>query len=195
MFKYIGFGIIGLLAIFGIVNYNSMVSLDENINQTYSQVQNVMQRQADLIPNLVESVKGYAKHESETLTKVTEARSKLSAVSKLSPEQLAKDPELQKKLIEAQTSLNQAAISLNMVKEAYPQLQANDNFKYLMNELSGSQNRITVERRKNQLAVEQYNKAVRTFPRVVFAKTFGFENRPYFSASDNAQTTPKVNFQ
>jgi len=195
MFKYIGFGIIGLLAIFGIVNYNSMVSLDENINQTYSQVQNVMQRQADLIPNLVESVKGYAKHESETLTKVTEARSKLSAVSKLSPEQLAKDPELQKKLIEAQTSLNQAAISLNIVKEAYPQLQANDNFKYLMNELSGSQNRITVERRKNQLAVEQYNKAVRTFPRVVFAKTFGFENRPYFSASDNAQTTPKVNFQ
>lgn len=174
--------------------YQGLVGSEENVRFTYSQVQNVMQRQADLIPNLVETVKGYAQHESATLTKVTEARSKLSAVAKMDPEKLAANPELQKQLIEAQAAANQAMLSLNVVKEAYPQLQANANFQTLMAELSGSQNRITVERMRSQRAVQDFNLRTRSAITGVVARTHGFEAKPYFEAAATAQSAPVVRF-
>jgi len=183
-----------ILALFAMAKYNTFVGLEEKVNQTYSQVQNVMQRQADLIPNLVETVKGYAAHENKTFTMVAEARSKLTAVGKMDPAKLANDPELQKKLIEAQQAANQAMISLNAVKEAYPQLQANENFKSLMAELAGSQNRITVERMANQKAVQEYNQTVRVVPGALVAGLFGFKTKPYFQADDGAQKAPQVKF-
>lgn len=174
--------------------YNGLVSADENVRQTYAQVQNVMQRQADLIPNLVETVKGYAAHENKTLIQVTEARSKLSAVARMDPEKLASNPDLQKQLIEAQNAAQQAMISLNAVREAYPQLQANQNFQTLMAELSGSQNRISVERRRNQLAVQDYNVRTRTMISGYVARQNGFQVKPYFEATETAQTAPQVRF-
>lgn len=174
---------------------NGLVAADENVGQSYAQVQNVMQRQADLIPNLVETVKGYAAHESKTLTAVTEARSKLSSVAKMDPAALANDPALQKQLIEAQAQMSTAMLSLNAVKEAYPQLQANDNFKQLMASLEGSQNRITTERRKNQQAVQSYNVYVRSFPASYVASAQGYKSKPYFAANDAAQSVPQVKFQ
>lgn len=174
--------------------YNSLVSAEESVNTAYSQVQNVLQRQADLIPNLVETVKGYAAHESKTLIQVAEARSKVTALSKIDPKDLASNEDLQKKLIEAQATMNQAAISLNAVKEAYPQLQANDNFKSLMAELSGSINRVTVERMRAQKAVQSYNLDVRSFPGKIVASVLGFSPKPYFQATDSAQSAPTVKF-
>lgn len=194
----IGIGTILLLPLIAVLTYwnvyNGLISGDENVRQTYAQVQNVMQRQADLIPNLVETVKGYAAHESKTLTQVTEARSKLSTVARMDPEKLAANPELQKQLIEAQAAAQQAMVSLNAVREAYPQLQANQNFQTLMAELAGSQNRITVERRKNQLAVQDYNIKTRSAVSGFIARQHGFEAKPYFEATATAQNAPQVRF-
>lgn len=194
----LGIGVVLLPPIIAVVSYwsmyNGLITADETVHETYAQVQNVMQRQADLIPNLVETVKGYANFESKTLTQVTEARSKLSAVARMDPDKLAANPELQKQLIEAQNATQQAMVSLNAMKEAYPQLQANQNFQSLMAELSGSQNRITVERRRNQLVVQAYNVKTRSMLSGLVAKQLGFEAKPYFAATDTAQTAPKVSF-
>lgn len=187
-----GVFLLGLLWLWSATN--GLVTADETVGQSYAQVQNVMQRQADLIPNLVETVKGYAAHESKTLTAVTEARSKLSAVAKMDPAALANDPALQKQLVEAQAQMQQSMLSLNAVREAYPQLQANENFKSLMASLEGSQNRITTERRKNQLAVQSYNIYVRSFPASMVASSQGYRTKPYFAANDDAQVAPKVKF-
>lgn len=186
------FPIIAGLAYWSI--YNGLVSSDEGVRQSYAQVQNVMQRQSDLIPNLVEAVKGYAAHESKTLTQVTEARSKLSSIARMDPEKLAANPDLQKQLVEAQASAQQAMVNLNALKEAYPQLQANQNFQTLMAELAGSQNRISVERRKSQFAVEAYNVKTRSLISGMVARSNGFEPKPYFEASATAQNTPQVRF-
>lgn len=174
--------------------YNSLVTWDESVKQSYSQVQNVMQRQADLIPNLVETVKAAAAHENKTLVQVSEARARLTAVAKMDPEKLAADPALQKQLIDAQAATQQALLSINALREAYPTLQANANFRDLMAELSGSQNRITVERRKNQLAVQAYNVATRSALTGTIAKIHGFAPRPYFEAMEQGQVTPTVKF-
>lgn len=193
-----GLGILAAVVLIPVLTYwgiyNGLVSSDERVSQSYAQVQNVMQRQADLIPNLVETVKGYAAHENKTLTQVTEARSKLAAIARMDPEKLAANPELQKQLIEAQAASQQAMISLNAVKEAYPQLQANQNFQTLMAELAGSQNRITVERRNNQLAVQAYNVQTRTVISGFVAQRHGFTAKPYFEASTTAQVPPQVKF-
>jgi LemA protein len=178
----------------GISGYNSLVTQDEKVGQSYAQVQNVMQRQAELIPNLVETVKGYAAHESGTLKAVSEARSQLQAVSKMSPEELAKNPDLQKKLVEAQAAMGRSLMQLNATREAYPNLKADAQFNQLMAELSGSVNRIAQERRRNQITVMDYNRMVRVFPRSLLAKIGGFEPKPYFQASQEAQTAPKVKF-
>lgn len=185
---------LGLVVVIGWSSFNGLVSSDEAVKRSYSQVQNVMQRQADLIPNLVESVKGYAAHENKTLAQVTEARGRLTAVAKMDPEKLAANPELQKQLIEAQTITRDAAVSLQAVREAYPDLKANQNFTALMAELAGSQNRISVERRNNQKAVEDYNNRVRVIPGVVVARATGFAARPYFEATEAGQQTPQVKF-
>ena len=196
--KWFGLGVFGMAIVAGLFymsTYNGLVNKDERVKQTYAQVQNVMQRQADLIPNLVETVKGYAGHESATLKAVTEARSALTAVAKLSPDQLAANPELQKQLIEAQANMGRQLISLNAVREAYPELKANRQFLQLMAELTGSQNRITVERRNNQLAVQDYNGTVRRFPGSFIAANHGFTAKPYFEASAEAAAgPPKVKF-
>lgn len=191
--------LLGVPVIAGLVwlsTYNGLVTGEENVNQTYAQVQNVMQRQAELIPNLVETVKGYASHENKTLTQVTEARGKLTAIAKMKPEDLAANPELQKQLIEAQAQMGQAigGLQATFTREAYPQLQANENFKSLMAELAGSQNRITVERRKNQLAVQDFNIKTRTALSGMIARHHGFQAKPYFEASEQGRATPTVRF-
>lgn len=188
---------IGVAAVFGLIvmsSFNGLVGLDQQVQRSYAQVQNVMQRQSDLIPNLVETAKGYAGHENKTLIGVTEARSKLSAVARMDPEKLAKDPELQKQLIQAQAEMQKSIVELNAVREAYPQLQANTNFQTVMAELAGSQNRITVERGRSQTAVQDYNRAVLVFPTRILASLGGYQPRPYFQASETAQSVPQVKF-
>jgi LemA protein len=194
MKKWIGIAVAGVFALYLLTSFNGLVRMDEAVQNSYAQVQNVMQRQADLIPNLVETAKGYAGHENKTLVGVSEARSKISAVAKMDPEKIAKDPELQKRLIEAQQTMQRSLVELNAVRESYPQLQANENFRALMSELAGSVNRITVERMRNQQMVRDYNAAVKTFPRRLVASAAGFEPRPYFQASETAQAAPQVKF-
>lgn len=191
--------LLGIPVVLGLAywaTYNGLVGSDEGVRQSYAQVQNVMQRQADLIPNLVETVKAAAAYEGKTLTAVTEARSKLSAVARMDPKDLAANPELQKQLIEAQGAMGSAigGLQATFTREAYPQLQANSNFQSLMAELSGSQNRIAVERRKSQQAVQEYNIKTRSAFTGLVAQRHGFEAKPYFEAAATAQSAPQVRF-
>jgi LemA protein len=172
--------------------YNSMVDLNENVNQKWSQVQNVYQRRYDLIPNLVETVKGYAKHERETLEAVIEARSKVGGVTQLKAEDLT--PENLAKFQEAQAGLSGALQRLMVVVEQYPNLKANENFIRLQDELAGTENRIANERRLYTEAVQEYNRTIRKFPQVLFAGLFNFSPKPYFEADQPAQQAPKVQF-
>lgn len=185
-------GVLVLLVMMLGGGYNKLVALDENVNTTWAQVQNVYQRRADLIPNLVETVKGYAKHESETLTAVTQARSRLGGVTQLRAEDLT--PENLAKFQQAQAGLGSALQRLMMLQERYPDLKANQNFTRLQDELAGTENRITVERRRFNEAVQGFNKAIRTFPRNILAGIFGFERKAYFEAEAEAQAAPKVKF-
>ena len=172
--------------------YNSMVDLNENVNQKWSQVQNVYQRRYDLIPNLVETVKGYDKHERETLEAVIEARSKVGGVTQLKAEDLT--PENLAKFQEAQAGLSGALQRLMVVVEQYPNLNANENFIRLQDELAGTENRIANERRLYTEAVQEYNRTIRKFPQVLFAGLFNFSPKPYFEADQPAQQAPKVQF-
>jgi LemA protein len=174
-----------------ISTHNQIIALDQNVKLTYSQVQNVMQRQADLIPNLVATVKGTAAFERGAFTDIANARSGL-AVGKISAEDVAKNPDLQKKLVDAQAQMGRALVQLNATREAYPELKSNKQFSDLMVELTGSQNRITVERRRNQLAVQTFNTRVLMFPASLAAG--GYAPYPYFQGSDAAQTAPQVQF-
>ncbi len=171
--------------------YNSMVKGDESVQAAWSQVENVYQRRADLIPNLVATVKGYAEHESETLENVVAARSKATQMSidaeNLTSESLAK---YQK----TQGELGAAIGRLLMIQENYPDLKANQNFRDLQSQLEGTENRITVERQKFNEAARAYNTMIRQFPKNIFAGMFGFEKKPYFEADETAKTAPKVEF-
>ncbi len=172
--------------------YNGFVTLDESVNQTWAQVQNVYQRRFDLIPNLVETVKGYAKHEQQTFTAVTEARSKVGGVTQLRAEDLT--PENLAKFQQAQAGLSGALQRLMVVVERYPDLKANQNFIQLQDELAGTENRIAVERKRFNEAVQAYNRTIRQFPQKIFAGMFGFMPKPYFEADQQAQQAPKVEF-
>ncbi|MFO7889545.1 MAG: LemA family protein [bacterium] len=172
--------------------YNTLVSLEEDVNQTWSQVQNVYQRRYDLIPNLVETVKGYAEHERETFQAVTEARAQVGGVMKLNAGDLT--PENLEKFQEAQAGLGGALRRLLVLRENYPELKANQNFLRLQDELAGTENRITVERRRFNQAVQTYNTTIRRFPQNIIAGLFGFEKKPYFEADEGAQEAPKVEF-
>lgn len=174
--------------------YNEMAPEDQKVAKSYAQVQIVLARQAELIPNMAEVARGYAQHEETTFKEIAEARSAMSAAASIKPEDLAKDPELQKKLVEAQAASSQAFMKINAVREAYPQLQANENFKTLMVELAGSQNRIAVERRRNQQAVADYNMLVVKFPKNLVAKVIGLGEKPYFAAAADQQHAPKLDF-
>lgn len=173
--------------------FNSLVALDENINGSWSQVQNVYQRRADLIPNLVETVKGYAAHERETLEAVTQARASATRPEfNVSAEGLS--PQLFQQFEAAQGQLSSALSRLLVTIERYPDLKANENFVRLQDELSGTENRIAVERRRFNQTVQGYNQKVRSFPTLIFAGMFGFQQRPYFQASPEAQQAPKIDF-
>lgn len=172
-------------------SYNGMVSREENVKAQWSQVENVYQRRADLIPNLVSTVKGYAKHEQATLTAVIEARSKATAIT-VNPEHL--DAQSLKKYQQAQGDLSSALGKLMVVSEQYPDLKANQNFLDLQSQLEGTENRITVERMRFNEATQQYNKYIRLFPKNIFAGMFGFTTKAYFEAEKGASKAPEVKF-
>jgi len=173
--------------------YNKLVNLDENVKQAWSQVQNVYQRRADLIPNLVATVQGAANFEQETLQKVIEARANATR-PEINADNLLNDPQAFQKFQQAQDNLGAALGRLLVVVEKYPDLKANQNFLNLQTQLEGTENRISVERGRFNEAVQGFNSTRRSFPTVIFANMFGFEQKPYFEASAQAQEAPKVDF-
>lgn len=173
-------------------NYNSLVEQQQDVDQAWAQVQNQYQRRADLIPNLVSTVKGYSIHETSTLEKVVEARAKATSVT-IDANNLTEDQ--LRKYQEAQNGLTSALKSLLAVTEAYPDLKANQNFLALQQQLEGTENRISVERKRYTEAVRNYNVAIKKFPTNIYAGWFGFETKPQFAADADAQSAPKVDFE
>lgn len=171
--------------------YNKMVVSDENVQAAWSQVENVYQRRADLIPNLVATVKGYAEHEAQTLENVVAARAKATQVT-VDPADLT--PEALAKYNAAQGELSAALGKLLMITESYPDLKANQNFLELQAQLEGTENRITTERMKFNDTAKSYNTLIRTFPNNILASVFNFEKKGYFEAQAGAETAPKVEF-
>ncbi|MDY3847762.1 MAG: LemA family protein [Prevotella sp.] len=184
-------GIIVLLGLWAMGGYNSMVTMDESVQNKWANVETQYQRRADLIPNLVSTVKGYAKHEQETLEGVVKARSEATQVKldadNLTPEKLAA---YQK----AQGSISSALGRLLAVAENYPDLKANENFRELQSQLEGTENRITVARKDFNDAAKSYNQSIRQFPRNILAGMFGFEKKAYFEAEAGSEKAPKVEF-
>lgn len=172
--------------------YNSLVGLDEGVNQAWSQVQNQYQRRVDLIPNLVEVVKGYAAHEKEVFTQVAEARASVGKLQ-VTPEVL-NNPQAFRQFQEAQSGLSSALSRLLAVAENYPQLKANENFLQLQAQLEGTENRIAVERKRFNEVTQAYNTRVRIFPASFIAGMAGFGQRQYFQADAGAEHAPKVSF-
>ncbi len=172
-------------------NYNNMITQSELVDKQWADVENVYQRRADLIPNLVATVKGYASHEKETLEGVINARAKATSttvdVGNITPEKIAA-------FQQAQDGLSSALSKLMVVVERYPDLKANQNFLELQAQLEGTENRITVERRKFNEAARTYNTNIKLFPRNMLANMFGFDEKPYFKAQEGAETAPKVEF-
>ena len=185
--------LVGILSLFTLSScgYNSLVQLDEQVQSQWGQVENVYQRRADLIPNLVASVKGAAKFEQETLEKVVLARAKATAIT-VDPKNLT--PEAIAKFQAAQGELSQSLGRLMVVSERYPELKANQNFLELQSQLEGTENRITVERQKFNVVTQQYNSKVRSFPNNLTAGMFGFQKKGYFQAEAGSNKTPKVEF-
>ena len=178
---------------FFVGNYNKFVSAEESVKSAWSQVENVYQRRLDLVPNLVEVVKGYAKHEEEVLTKVVEARSKAGGVVNIS-EDVLNNPESFEKFQKAQSELSSSLQRLLAITEAYPELKANENFIALQSQLEGTENRIAVERKRYNDVCSSYNTSIRLFPASIIANMFGFSQKPYFKAEEEASKAPKVQF-
>lgn len=183
--------VIVLVALWGISSYNGLVGMDENVSNKWANVETQYQRRSDLIPNLVNTVKGYAKHESQTLEAVMAARSQATQVkidpSNCTPQQLAA---YQK----AQGDVTTALGKLLAITENYPDLKANQNFLELQSQLEGTENRINVARKDFNDSAKKYNTSLRRFPRNIIASMFGFEKRNYFEAEAGAEKTPKVEF-
>ena len=183
--------VIALVAIWGISSYNGLVSMDENVSNSWANVETQYQRRSDLIPNLVNTVKGYAKHESQTLEAVMAARSQATQVkidpSNCTPQQLAA---YQK----AQGDVTTALGKLLAITENSPALKANQNFLELQSQLEGTENRINVARKDFNDTAKKYNTSLRRFPRNIIASMFGFEKRNYFEAEAGAEKAPKVEF-
>ncbi|MCI5505469.1 MAG: LemA family protein [Prevotella sp.] len=184
-------GIIVVLVMWAIGGYNGMVKMDEQVQNKWANVETQYQRRADLIPNLVSTVKGYAKHEQQTLEDVVKARSEATQVKvdaeNLSPEKLAA---FQK----AQSGVSSALGRLLAVAENYPDLKANQNFLELQSQLEGTENRITVARKDFNDAAKSYNQSIRQFPKNILAGMFGFEKKSYFEAEAGSEKAPKVEF-
>lgn len=188
LFGLIAFSVIATLSSCG---YNSSVQLDEKVKAQWGEVENQYQRRSDLIPNLVNSVKGAANFEKETLTQVIEARAKATSIQ-VNPDQLT--PENIQKFQASQGQLSQALGRLMVVSERYPELKANQNFLELQAQLEGTENRITVARRDFNQSVQEYNTNIRTFPNNLFAGMFGFAPKGSFAAEAGADKAPKVEF-
>jgi len=171
--------------------YNKMVTLDESVSSQWAQVENVYQRRADLIPNLVATVKGYAEHERETFEAVTLARSKATGVT-IDPTNLNEASMAQFQA--AQDQLSSALSRLLVVVEKYPDLKANQNFLDLQIQLERTENRITVERMNFNTKAQEYNSFIRSFPKNIYASLFGFEKKAYFKAQEGAEKAPEVKF-
>lgn len=180
-----------IVALWGWSKYNGLVTEDEKVNNAWADVQTQYQRRADLIPNLVETVKGYAEHESETLQKVIEARAKATSIN-VDPNNLTEEALQQYQ--QAQGELGNALGRLLVSIERYPDLKANQNFLELQSQLEGTENRINNARDKFNTAAKEFNTMVRKFPANIVASLFGFKNKTYFAASDTAQEAPKVQF-
>ncbi len=172
-------------------SYNSMVTMEENVTASWAQVENVYQRRADLIPNLVATVQGYADFEKETLQGVIEARSKATSVT-IDPTNM--DAQAMQQFQSAQDGLSSALSRLMVVVERYPDLKANQNFMDLQTQLERTENRITVERRNFNTAAQGFNTYIRQFPKNILASLFGFEKKAYFTAQEGADQAPKVEF-
>jgi LemA protein len=188
----IGLGVIALLVFIGIGKYNTLVEQEQTVEQSWAQVENQYQRRADLIPNLVNTVKGAADFEQQTLTDVIEARSQATSIQ-VSAEDL-NDPQKVRQFQQAQQQLSGALSRLLVTVEKYPELKANQNFRDLQVQLEGTENRISTERQRFNEAVQSYNTTVRRFPNNVFAGLFGFDQKTYFEADEGASETPEVNF-
>jgi LemA protein len=198
-----GIGCIGILVIlalfigiFGVGSYNSLVTLDQGVQAQWGQVQNAYQRRLDLIPNLVETVKGAAAFEKDTFTAVAEARSKAGQVSGDALKNAANDPQAFEKFQQAQAGLSSALSRLMVVVEKYPELKANQNFRDLQSQLEGTENRISVERMRFNEAAQAFNTKRMSFPTVLIAGFFGsrFAEKQYFKAQEGAEAAPKVQF-
>lgn len=163
-------------------SYNKLVSMEETVEGSWAQVENVLKRRADLIPNLIETVKGYASHEEQVLTDITEARSRVQASN--TPEEYA----------ESNEELNQAIDNLNIVVENYPELKANENFLELQAELASTENKISTERMRYNESVQSYNGRIRRFPTNMIASIFNFNRKEYFEINEEDAEVPEVNF-
>jgi LemA protein len=184
--------LVGGIALWAVSINNQLVRLDQDVNEKWAQVQNVYQRRADLIPNLVETVKGFAAQERAVLTEVTEARARASSIQ-LTPEAL-NDPKAMERFQAAQNQLSGALSRLLVTVERYPELKSNQNFLSLQSQLEGTENRIAVERRRFNEAVRDYNTRVARFPATVVARLAGFTPKAFFEATPDAATPPKVKF-
>lgn len=184
--------IIAAVVMWGISGYNKLVGLDESVNTAWSQVENQYQRRSDLIPNLVNTVKGVAKFEKETYTAVTEARAKAGQI-KMTADML-NDPQAMQKFQAAQDGLSSALSRLLVTVERYPELKANENFLQLQAQLEGTENRISVERRKFNEVVKTYNTTIKRFPMNIIANFTGFSQKQYFKAVAGSEQAPKVEF-
>jgi len=187
----IGLILLVIIALWGISKYNGLVNLDESVKSQWGNVQNQYQRRADLIPNLVSTVKGYATHESQTLENVVAARAKATQIT-VDPSNLT--PEKLKEYQAAQGELTSALGKLIALKEAYPDLKANQNFLELQAQLEGTENRIANERMKFNETAQAYNAKIRKFPTSIVAGIGGFQQKPYFEAEAGADKAPKVQF-
>ena len=183
--------VIAVIALWSISAYNGMVGMDEGVQGKWADVETQYQRRSDLIPNLVNTVKGYAAHEKETLAAVVQARSEATSV-KIDPTNMTAEQIAQYQ--QAQNGVSSALGKLLVVVEKYPDLKANQNFLELQAQLEGTENRITVARRNFNEAAKEYNTAIRKFPKNILAGMFGFEKKAYFEAEQGAEKAPQVEF-
>ena len=182
-----------VLVVYLISTYNSIIRLNERVKEAWSGITVILKMRADLIPNLVNTVKGYASHEEKVFTEIAEMRSRAGGVINVSDEVL-NNPESFEKFQKAQSELGGALQRLLAVAENYPELKANENFRDLQSQLEGTENRIAVERKRFNEAVQTYNMQVRRFPQAFLANMFGFREKAYFKADEQAATAPKVEF-
>jgi len=191
----IGLGILVVLVLIPALSiqstYNDIVAKEQSVNQQWSQVENVYQRRADLIPNLVATVKGYAAHESEVLETVTAAR---ASVGSIRAQDILNNPAQFQKFQQAEAGISGALSRLLVVSENYPNLKANENFLALQSQIEGTENRIAVERMRFNEAAQAYNTRIKQFPAVIVARFFGFSEKPYFQSTPGSEKAPVVNF-